>query len=71
MRLQGKNAIVTGARTGIGRAIVELFAKEGANVWAIVHREDETWLNDMSALSAECSVWIKLFFIKFARKKQI
>ena len=71
MRLQGKNAIVTGARTGIGRAIVELFAKEGANIWAIVHREDETWLNDMSTLSAECDVWIKPVYIDLRNEEQI
>jgi NAD(P)-dependent dehydrogenase (short-subunit alcohol dehydrogenase family) len=32
MRLTGKSAIVTGAAHGIGRAIVELFAEEGASV---------------------------------------
>lgn len=71
MRLQGKNAIVTGARTGIGRAITELFAKEGANVWAIVHREDEAWLNDMNALSSECAVWIKPVYIDLSEEEQI
>ncbi|SFK24069.1 SDR family NAD(P)-dependent oxidoreductase [Celeribacter neptunius] len=32
MKLQGRTAIITGAATGIGRAIAELFQKEGANV---------------------------------------
>lgn len=32
MKLQGKTAIVTGAAAGMGKAIAELFAKEGARV---------------------------------------
>ncbi|MCZ4351586.1 SDR family NAD(P)-dependent oxidoreductase [Roseovarius aestuarii] len=34
MRLQGKTALVTGARGGIGRAIVARFEREGARVYA-------------------------------------
>ena len=32
MKMQGKTAIVTGAANGIGRAIAQRFAAEGANV---------------------------------------
>ena len=34
MLLEGKNAIITGCSRGIGRAILEKFAEEGANVFA-------------------------------------
>lgn len=39
--LQGKTAIVTGASSGIGRAIALLFAAEGAAVIATARREGE------------------------------
>lgn len=42
MKLEGKVALVTGASRGIGRAIAELFAKEGASV--IITAKDYTRL---------------------------
>lgn len=40
MRLEGKSAVITGASAGIGQAIVERFAVEGANVIAVARRMD-------------------------------
>lgn len=57
--LDGKNAIITGARKGIGKATVELFARSGANVWACVRSLDEKDVEFYNNLSKECGVWIK------------
>jgi 3-oxoacyl-[acyl-carrier protein] reductase len=46
--LAGKNCIVTGGSKGIGRAIVELFAREGARVFYFSRTEAE----DPTALAA-------------------
>ncbi len=40
MRLQGKSVVVTGASSGMGKTIVELFVKEGANVVAVARRKE-------------------------------
>lgn len=69
--LQGKNAIVTGARTGIGKAVVNRFATEGVNVWAVVHREDVVWLHEMEILSKQNDVWIRPIYIDLSSEEEI
>lgn len=69
--LKGKNAVITGARLGIGRATVEKFAENGANVWACARKEDRAFEADMAALSAKYGVWIKPVYFDMADKVQV
>lgn len=52
MLLQEKNAIITGSNRGIGRAILEAFAKEGCHtIWAHTRTESQDFMIDISNLS--------------------
>lgn len=63
MLLEGKTALVTGARRGIGRAIVERFACEGCNVWACGRKPDDAFEGWCAQLSESASVAvIPLYF---------
>ena len=69
--LSGKNAIITGARQGIGRAAVEVFAKNGANVWACARKEDADFEADMAQLAEKYSVWIKPVYFEMTDEMQM
>ena len=58
-RLAKKNAIITGARRGIGRSIVEAFAENGSNIWACARKEDSEFESEMMSLAGRCNVWIR------------
>ena len=57
--LKGKNALITGTNRGIGKSLVEVFAKNGANVWACVRKIDENFLNHCKKISELYEVEIK------------
>ena len=40
MRLENKSVVITGASSGMGKAMVELFVREGASVIAVARREE-------------------------------
>ena len=56
--LKNKNAIITGARRGIGRATVEVFASHGANIWACARAQDDAFEADMRSVAEKYSVSI-------------
>ncbi len=57
--LKGSNVIVTGANRGIGRAVVDVMARKGANVWACARQMTDLFEKDMRRLSEECGVWVE------------
>lgn len=53
------NVIITGTNRGIGKAMLEAFSAEGANIWACARKatpEHEAWLQETAD---KCDVWIK------------
>lgn len=69
--LNGKNAIITGARSGIGLATLQLFAKQGANCWAVVHRDDPDFLAEVKSLQEQYKVWIRVVNIDLSDSDSI
>ncbi|MEI7180945.1 SDR family NAD(P)-dependent oxidoreductase [Pectobacterium carotovorum] len=51
MLLAGKNAVITGCLQGIGKATLEAFAREGANIFACCQAEDPIFIQDITELS--------------------
>ena len=51
--LSGKNIIVTGTSRGMGKAMVTLFAENGANVWALARKHSDQHVNMCESLSAK------------------
>lgn len=70
MLLDGKNAIVTGARRGIGRAVVEVLAENGANIWACAREQDEAFEADMAGLAGRCGPWVRPVYFDLADEGQ-
>ena len=56
--LSGKNVIITGSARGIGRTILELFAENGANIWACARTQNDDFEREMKELSEKHHVWI-------------
>lgn len=69
--MEGKNAIITGARGGLGRALVDIFTAMGTNVWACLRQPDldfQVWAEE---LARERGVWIRPVFFDLTAEDAI
>lgn len=69
--LKNKNAIITGARRGIGYATVEIFAKNGANIWACARRQDDIFEKNMAEIAKKYSVNIWPIYFDVTNEEQV
>lgn len=69
--LKNKTAVITGCNRGIGKATLEAFAKNGANVFAVVRKENEEFLKYCKELSEQYNVDIEAFYADFSDEEEV
>ncbi|WP_321504130.1 SDR family oxidoreductase [uncultured Methanoregula sp.] len=71
MLLKGKNAVITGCLKGIGRSTMDLFAENGANIWACCQHEDPEFESHIKELAAKNNVWITPLYFDLLDPDQV
>jgi 3-oxoacyl-[acyl-carrier protein] reductase len=71
MLLKGKNAVITGCLKGIGRTTLDVFAQNGANIWACVQFPDGEFETHIKNLEKEFDVIITPVFFDLTDAEQI
>jgi len=69
MKLKGKSIVVTGASSGMGKAIVELFAREGGYVVAVARRAER--LEELAASLKEAPGKVVPFVGDVSRQEDV
>lgn len=71
MFLKGKTAVITGCNRGIGKAVLENFAENGANVFAVVRKETEEFSQYIGELSGKYEVTITPVYIELKDEESV
>jgi|TARA_Y100000031_G_C8210659_1_gene380749 3-oxoacyl-[acyl-carrier protein] reductase len=71
MLLKGKTVVLTGSNRGIGKAMLEVFAKNGANIWACVRKPDDNFTRDIAVLTEKTGVTISPVYFDLADVEQV
>ena len=66
-----KNVIITGANRGIGKALVEEFAKNGCDIWACARKENEDFEKEIQHLAQENGVTITPIYFDLSDEQEI
>lgn len=69
--LKGKTAVLTGCNRGIGKAMLEVFAGNGANIWACVRKPDGRFTDYAANLAKETGVTISPVYFDLADAEQV
>ncbi len=66
-----RNAIVTGASRGIGRAVVKRFAAAGMNLWACARHPSSEFETQCREYEQEFHVWIRPVYFDLMDEEQV
>ena len=69
--LKGKNIVITGAKSAIGRRTCNDLACYGANIWACIREHDIEVEEYLSNISKRYSVWIKPIYFELGNKSSM
>lgn len=69
--LSGKNVVITGSLQGIGRATLDFFAGNGANIWACSLSKTDEFETHCNELSDKFGVWVKPIYFNLLNNDEI
>lgn len=69
--LHSKTSIITGCNRGIGKAILEDFAKHGSDVFAVIRKENAEFTIYCDNLSKQYQVEIQIVYADFEDEEQV
>lgn len=71
MLLEGKTAVITGCNRGIGKAILENFASNGANVFAVIRKQSDSFDDYSKKLESEYNVSITKIYAELSDEDSV